>query len=58
MESKKFKSTIICLISCDYIYHLSNKEGIVFLQQECYYIGESKKGAKGKLGTNYIQLFM
>jgi hypothetical protein len=37
------------------VVHLSEGEGIIFQQQKCYYIGESKEGAKGKLGTYYIQ---
>jgi hypothetical protein len=30
-------------------------EGTIFLQQKCYYIGESKEGVVGRLGTYYIQ---
>jgi hypothetical protein len=54
MECKKFGSTILYQISCLYICHLLEGEDPIFLQQECYYIGESKNGAEGKLGIDYI----
>jgi hypothetical protein len=37
-----------------YLSFIKRKKSNI-LQQECYYIGESKNGAKGRLGTNYIQ---
>jgi hypothetical protein len=55
MECKEYGSTILCQISCHYICRLSKGEGTIFLQQKCYYIIESKKGVKGRLGTYYIQ---
>jgi hypothetical protein len=54
IECKVSKFSILCQISCNYICHLSKAKGTIFLQQECYYIGESGKGEKGRLGTNYI----
>jgi hypothetical protein len=54
MECKEFGSTILYKISCLYICHLLKGKDPIFLQQECYYIGENKNGAKCKLGTNYI----
>ncbi len=35
--------------------NLSKGEGTIFLQQNCYYIGENREGATGRSGTNYIQ---
>jgi hypothetical protein len=55
MECKESGFTILCQISYQYIYHLSKGEGTIFLQQKCYYIGESKEGPIGRLGINYIQ---
>jgi hypothetical protein len=52
MECKEFGFSILCQISCHYIYYLSKGKGTIFKQQKWYYIGESKEGAKGKLGTN------
>jgi hypothetical protein len=54
MECKKYGFAILYQISCHYICHLSKGKGPIFLHKKCYYIGESKKGAKGRLGTNYI----
>jgi hypothetical protein len=56
MECKESRFTILCKISYHYIYHLSKGESTIFLQQKCYCIGESKKGAKSRLGTDWAQI--
>jgi hypothetical protein len=55
MECKESRFGILCQISYHYICHLSKGEGIIYLQQKCYYIGESREGVEGRLGTKYIQ---
>jgi hypothetical protein len=55
MECKEFGFAIFCQIFCHYIYHLSEGEGTIFLQQKSYYIGENRDKAISRLGMDSIQ---
>jgi len=55
MECKESGFAILFQISCHYICHLPEGEGVIFLQQKCYYIGQNEEGVVGKLGIDYIQ---